>query len=122
MDSLKKQKLLSCWPADSKVGGGDALGEDNFSEGDAKDEKKDKQTKSRAGTWKERSTKDRGKDEQGKGKQESKKAWRQKLAEDRDPWRHYTLQGEAYVHGLMDGEAVSEKFYKQIPEHCFEIR
>lgn len=55
-------------------------------------------------------------------KEENRRPWRQEMAMRRDPWRRYTFQGETYVHELMDGEAVSEKFLKQIPDHLFEIR
>lgn len=50
------------------------------------------------------------------------KKGRQGLAEKRDPFRHYTFLGEAYIHGMMEGEAVSQSFYKKKPEHLFEIR
>jgi hypothetical protein len=40
----------------------------------------------------------------------------------RDPFRHYTFIGEAYIHGMMDGDAVRRKFYKHKPDHMFEIR
>jgi hypothetical protein len=47
---------------------------------------------------------------------------RQELANRRDPYRHYEFLGEAYIHGMMDGEAVREKFYKMKPDHMFELR
>ncbi|KAF2787459.1 HET-domain-containing protein [Melanomma pulvis-pyrius CBS 109.77] len=57
-------------------------------------------------------------DEQGK----SGIAGHQKQANERDPYRHYKFLGEAYIHGMMDGEAVREKFYKLKPDHMFELR
>lgn len=47
---------------------------------------------------------------------------RQQLADERDPFRHYEFLGEAYIHGMMEGEAVSQGFYKKKPEHLFELR
>jgi hypothetical protein len=47
---------------------------------------------------------------------------RQEKAAQRDPYRHYQFLGEAYIHGMMDGEAVRQKFYKNKPDHVFEIR
>lgn len=47
---------------------------------------------------------------------------RQKQANRKDPYRHFTLLGEAYIHGMMDGEAIRQKFRKVKPEHVFEIR
>jgi hypothetical protein len=51
-----------------------------------------------------------------------KKPSRQELANQMDPLRHYEFLGEAYIHGMMDGEAVREKFYKMKPDHMFELR
>ncbi|KAH8656698.1 heterokaryon incompatibility protein-domain-containing protein [Tricladium varicosporioides] len=34
----------------------------------------------------------------------------------------YEFNGEAYIHGMMDGEALPEKFYKRIPDRVFELR
>jgi len=34
----------------------------------------------------------------------------------------YEFKGEAYVHGMMDGEALRSKFYWEIPDTLFEIR
>ncbi|KAF2490030.1 hypothetical protein BU16DRAFT_553263 [Lophium mytilinum] len=47
---------------------------------------------------------------------------KQAKADQRDPYRHYEFLGEAYIHGVMDGEAVRQKFYKNKPDHVFEIR
>ncbi len=35
---------------------------------------------------------------------------------------YYTLQGDAYVHGFMDGDAVSEQERRNIPQQQFELR
>jgi len=55
-------------------------------------------------------------------KTETKRNIRQDKANQRDRYRHYTFLDEAYVHGFMDGEAVREKFYRNKPDHVFEIR
>lgn len=34
----------------------------------------------------------------------------------------YKFQGECYLHGMMDGEAMREKFYKDLEDHTFELR
>lgn len=45
---------------------------------------------------------------------------REKEKEHRD--FYYTFKGESYVHGLMDGDALREKFYSDIPVRVFELR
>lgn len=52
----------------------------------------------------------------------NKKKSRQRKANQRDPFRHYEFLGQAYIHGMMDGEAVRQKFYANKPDHVFEIR
>jgi hypothetical protein len=52
----------------------------------------------------------------------NKKKSRQGKANQRDPLRHYEFLGQAYIHGMMDGEAVRQKFYASKPDHVFEIR
>lgn len=47
---------------------------------------------------------------------------RQYKAKVRDPLRHYRFLDQAYIHGMMDGEAVRQKFYTGKPDHIFEIR
>lgn len=47
---------------------------------------------------------------------------RQKDATRKDPYRHFGFMGEAYIHGMMDGDAVRKKFYNVKPDHVFEIR
>ncbi|KAF2854236.1 hypothetical protein T440DRAFT_544500 [Plenodomus tracheiphilus IPT5] len=47
---------------------------------------------------------------------------RQRLAKLRDPLRHYRFLDQAYIHGMMDGEAVRQKFYNGKSDHIFEIR
>ncbi|KAL1878011.1 hypothetical protein Daus18300_002365 [Diaporthe australafricana] len=39
---------------------------------------------------------------------------------DRENW--YEFRGECYLHGMMDGEAISEKYHKRIVERTFELR
>ncbi|KAK0652352.1 hypothetical protein B0T16DRAFT_387631 [Cercophora newfieldiana] len=46
----------------------------------------------------------------------------QKKAEREDPKLWYKLHGEAYIHGMMDGEAIRERIMEGIPERLFEIR
>jgi hypothetical protein len=47
---------------------------------------------------------------------------RQRKAKIRDPLRHYRFLDQAYIHGMMDGEAVRQKFYNGKSDHVFEIR
>jgi hypothetical protein len=47
---------------------------------------------------------------------------RQEDAERKDPFRYYSFLGEAYIHGMMDGEAMRQNFQKAKPDHVFEIR
>ncbi|KAH8600681.1 heterokaryon incompatibility protein-domain-containing protein [Bisporella sp. PMI_857] len=61
-------------------------------------------------------------DDEKTAKQEGKKKVKQEKAEKRDPYRHYEFLGESYIHGMMDGEAVRQNFYKLKPDHLFEIR
>ena len=39
---------------------------------------------------------------------------------DRNYW--YEFKGECYLHGMMDGEAMREKFYKSLEDRTFELR
>ncbi|KAI1119903.1 heterokaryon incompatibility protein-domain-containing protein [Nemania abortiva] len=43
-------------------------------------------------------------------------------ARNEDPQCYYEFIGESYVHGMMDGEALREKFYLDIPDRVFELR
>ncbi|KAK6860702.1 hypothetical protein PG995_004338 [Apiospora arundinis] len=43
-------------------------------------------------------------------------------AKQEDPHLHYTFRGDCYLHGMMDGEAVREKFYGEFPDRIFELR
>ena len=52
----------------------------------------------------------------------SKQMERQRKADIRDAMRHFKFLGEAYIHGMMDGEAVRQKFERDKPDHVFEIR
>jgi hypothetical protein len=78
-------------------------------------------------------------DEEAQDSPERQKKRRRK-AKIRDPHRHYrfldqvrysadcrgkghlTEPGQAYLHGMMDGEAVRQNFYDGKPDHLFEIR
>lgn len=136
MERHGRKELLTCWLAASKTDDKHTLDDDNFSEDDFMNkEKKDRNSRRWGKIWRDRVAKEKAEageeedDDEGddpkkkeREKKEDRRPWRQEMAMRRDPWRHYTLQGEAYVHGLMDGEAVSDKFYKQIPDHLFEIR
>jgi hypothetical protein len=51
-----------------------------------------------------------------------RKKSRQHKAKIRDPLRHYKFLDQAYIHGMMDGEAVRQKFYTGKSDHIFEIR
>jgi Heterokaryon incompatibility protein (HET) len=53
---------------------------------------------------------------------EGKKREKQNNAERRGPYRHYEFFGEAYIHKMMDGDAVRQNFYNLKPDHLFEIR
>lgn len=52
----------------------------------------------------------------------SEQAKRQNKASERDALRYFNFLGEAYIHGMMDGEAVRLKFRHDKPDHVFEIR
>jgi hypothetical protein len=54
------------------------------------------------------------------GEETSEKA--EKWDGDFDAETFYEFNGETYVHGMMDREALREKFYKQIPNRRFELR
>ncbi|KAI1344015.1 heterokaryon incompatibility protein-domain-containing protein [Xylariaceae sp. FL0016] len=47
---------------------------------------------------------------------------RKEKARQEDPTFHYTMIGEAYIHGMMDGEAIRRHVVDGIPERLFEIR
>jgi hypothetical protein len=61
-------------------------------------------------------------DDEETAKIEGRKKIKQEKAKKRDPYRHYEFLGESYIHGMMDGEAVRQNFYKLKPDHLFEIR
>ncbi|KAH6702811.1 heterokaryon incompatibility protein-domain-containing protein [Leptodontidium sp. MPI-SDFR-AT-0119] len=61
-------------------------------------------------------------DDEETAKNEGRKKTKQEKAKQRDPYRHYEFLGESYIHGMMDGEAVRQNFYKLKPDHLFEIR
>ncbi|KAK1759860.1 hypothetical protein QBC47DRAFT_438077 [Echria macrotheca] len=46
----------------------------------------------------------------------------QREAQEEDPKLFYNLHGEAYIHGMMDGEAIREHIMEGIPVRMFEIR
>lgn len=52
----------------------------------------------------------------------SERRRRERLAKDEDPLVYYQLIGEAYIHGMMDGEAVRLHINEGIPRRTFEIR
>jgi septal ring factor EnvC (AmiA/AmiB activator) len=58
-----------------------------------------------------------GSSETEKTEEEQKEAIRK---EDQQHW--YSLHGEAYIHSMMDGEAIRERIMKGLPERLFEIR
>ncbi|KAK4172319.1 heterokaryon incompatibility protein-domain-containing protein [Triangularia setosa] len=39
-----------------------------------------------------------------------------------DKWHSYRLLGEAYIHGMMDGEAIREHIINRLRKRCIEIR
>lgn len=47
---------------------------------------------------------------------------RKKEAKEQDPNVYYQFMGEAYIHGMMDGEAVRLHINEGIPRRMFEIR
>lgn len=47
---------------------------------------------------------------------------KQKQAEMEDPQLWYKFRGECYLDGMMDGDAMREKIYRQIEERTFELR
>lgn len=47
---------------------------------------------------------------------------RKEEARKKDPYMYYKLIGEAYIHGMMDGEAVRLQINEGIPKRTFEIR
>jgi hypothetical protein len=61
-------------------------------------------------------------DDEETAKMEGRKKIKQEKAKKRDPYRRYEFLGESYIHGMMDGEAVRQNFYKLKPDHLFEIR
>ncbi|KAK7994495.1 hypothetical protein PG991_016083 [Apiospora marii] len=58
------------------------------------------------------------------GRETPKTSYQEKMEEanKEDPFLFYTLRGDCYLHGMMDGEAVRQKFYKEIPDRVFELR
>ncbi|RYP54282.1 hypothetical protein DL768_000856 [Monosporascus sp. mg162] len=63
-------------------------------------------------------------DEEAPEKNECQSTFERNKAEAKkeDPNRWYKFMGESYVHGMMDGEALREKFYKLTADRTFELR
>lgn len=53
---------------------------------------------------------------------EEERQKRKKEAKEEDPKVYYQFMGEAYIHGMMDGEAVRLHINEGIPRRMFEIR
>ncbi|KAK7749917.1 hypothetical protein SLS53_000499 [Cytospora paraplurivora] len=60
--------------------------------------------------------------EKAKAKEEEERQDRKNKAKEEDPKMWYELMGEAYIHGMMDGEAVRLQINEGIPLRMFEIR
>jgi hypothetical protein len=41
---------------------------------------------------------------------------------DHETYHHYEFLGEAYIHGMMDGQAISFQIFNNIPTQAFELR
>lgn len=67
-------------------------------------------------------TRDKSKDEQEKDDKEKERQKRKDEARAEDPNIWYEFVGEAYIHGMMDGEAVRLQINEGIPMRMFEIR
>lgn len=106
------------------------LSSDEESDEDSENEMKDVDLQSLDGEEQQSDSDPDGDADEGPGNKEKRanptrrlgKKDRQELADKRDPFRHYEFLGEAYIHGMMEGEAVSQGFYKKKPEHLFELR
>ncbi|ROW15353.1 hypothetical protein VPNG_02351 [Cytospora leucostoma] len=57
-----------------------------------------------------------------KEKEEKEREDRKNQAREEDPKMWYKFMGEAYIHGMMDGEAVRLQINEGIPMRMFEIR
>ncbi|GAW17406.1 hypothetical protein ANO14919_068630 [Xylariales sp. No.14919] len=63
------------------------------------------------------------KDEEKSAKDDLSIMARQQIeADEKDQYLYYRLIGDSYVHGMMDGEALRQKFYDDIPDQTFELR
>lgn len=65
---------------------------------------------------------DKSKEQAEKEEGERKRQERKDRAKKEDPKRWYKFIGEAYIHGMMDGEAVRLQINEGIPMRMFEIR
>lgn len=43
-------------------------------------------------------------------------------AKENDPKLWYDFRGDCYIHGMMDGEAIRERLYKEVADRTFELR
>jgi hypothetical protein len=64
----------------------------------------------------------KSKEQAEKEEGERRRQERKKKAKEEDPKRWYKFIGEAYIHGMMDGEAVRLQINEGIPMRMFEIR
>lgn len=65
---------------------------------------------------------DKSKEQAEKEEGERRRQERKDKAKEEDPKRWYKFIGEAYIHGMMDGEAVRLQINEGIPMRMFEIR
>ncbi|ROW08912.1 hypothetical protein VMCG_02760 [Cytospora schulzeri] len=65
---------------------------------------------------------EKSKEQADREEEERKRQERKDKAKEEDPKRWYKFIGEAYIHGMMDGEAVRLQINEGIPLRMFEIR
>ncbi|KAK8103505.1 uncharacterized protein PG998_010538 [Apiospora kogelbergensis] len=89
---------------------------------DKKTETEEQERKQEKDNQTEQSGEDGNSSQEGPDPSENIFKKRAKKEQQDDLHHYYTFQGDCYLHGMMDGEAVREKFYGELLDKVFELR
>ena len=98
-----------------------AMAREKDAEKDAKAQDRDEKAKKKDAKAREKEEKAKEKEEKAKEKEEKEKKLRD-WEDFEDKYYFFNLMGESYIHGMMDGDAIKEKFEHVIKERTFELR
>ena len=97
-------------------------GTEKAADTDKKTETEEQERKQEKDNQTEQSGEDGNSSQEGPDPSENIFKKRAKKEQQDDLHHYYTFQGDCYLHGMMDGEAVREKFYGELLDKVFELR